>query len=339
MTQPHSFFIQKYKYLETEIRNRVTMEGFYNLKLVKADTGRLVRELSFPNVICNSAFDGLKGFNRCYIGYGTNPPSITDTALGNATAVTYVTTNGISEFINTGVAVSPQAPDYAYSECIVYPSFMAGVGTGNITEIGMGTLGSGLIPSSLWSRSLIVDGSGNPISITKLADEILHVTYTVRIYMDIADLQYDLNITGSGTHAIVQRPAYIGSWGFRVPMGGGGSVGELVLPLQAAGPGAALGPITGTITGGTPASLSGSTVTNPYVPGSYSSSATRTIGTTGGNLAGGIAAFRRDDHKLSFTNMNFAHCSVQMTVTPPIMKDNTKVLTLNGSSSWARHTP
>lgn len=338
MTHPHSFFIQKYKYLETEMRNRVTMEGFYNLKLVKADTGRLVRELSFPNVICNSGFDGLKGFNRCYIGYGTNPPSITDTALGNATAVTYVTTDGSSEFINTGVAVSPAAPDYAYSECIVYPSFKAGVGTGNITEIGMGTEGDGLIPSSLWSRSLIVDGSGNPISITKLADEVLHVTYTVRIYIDTADLLYDLNITGSGTHAIVQRPAYIGTWGFRVPAWGN-DVGSSVLPSTAVGPGATLGPITGTITGGEPASLPGVGAANAYVPGSYSSSATKTVGIADGNLAGGIAAFLRYDPKFGFGGMNFAHRSVQMTVTPPIMKDNTKVLTLNSSFSWARHTP
>ncbi len=338
MTQPHSFFIQKYKYLETEMRSRVTMEGFYSLKLVKADTGRLVRELSFPNVICNSGFNGLKGFNRCYIGYGTAPPSITDTALGNATAVTYVTANGSSEFINTGVAVSPAAPDYTYSECIVYPSFMAGVGTGNITEIGMGIDGGGLIPSSLWSRSLIVDGSGNPISITKLADEILHVTYTVRIYIDTADLLYDLNITGSGTHAIVQRPAYTGTWGFRVPVNGN-SVGSSVLPTQAVGPGATLGPITGTITGGTTASLPGVGAANTYVPGSYSSSATKTVGITDGNLTGGIAAFLRYDPKLSFSSMNFAHRSVQMTVTPPIMKDNTKVLTLNSSFGWARHTP
>ena len=338
MTQPHSFFIQKYKYLETEMRNRVTMEGFYNLKLVKADTGRLVRELSFPNVICNSGFDGLEGFNRCYIGSGTNPPSITDTALGNATAVTYVTTDGSSAFINTGVAVSPQAPDYAYSECIVYPSFMAGVGTGNITEIGMGSDGGGLIPSSLWSRSLIVDGSGNPISITKLADEILHVTYTVRIYIDIADLQYDINITGSGTHTIVQRPAYIGTWGFRVPAGGN-SDSSAVLPTAAVGPGAALGPITGAITGGTTAALPGIGTANTYVPGSYSSSATKTIGIVDGNLTGGIAAFLRYDPMTSFGSMDFAHRSAQMTVTPPIMKDNTKVLTLHSSFSWARHTP
>lgn len=338
MTHPHSFFIQKYKYLETEMRNRVTMEGFYNLKLVKADTGRLVRELSFPNVICNSGFDGLKGFNRCYIGYGTNPPSVTDTALGNATAVTYVTTDGSSEFINTGVAVSPAAPDYEYSECIVYPSFKAGVGTGNITEIGMGREGSGLVPSSLWSRSLIVDGSGNPISITKLADEVLHVTYTVRIYIDTADLLYDLNITGSGTHAIVQRPAYIGTWGFRVPAWGN-DVGSSVLPSTAVGPGATLGPITGTITGGEPAALPGVGAANAYVPGSYSSSATKTVGIADGNLAGGIAAFLRYDPKFGFSSMSFAHRSVQMTVTPPIMKDNTKVLTLNSSFSWARHTP
>ena len=333
MTFPTPFFIQKYKHLETELKQTLRMEGRYTLKRIKADTGQVIQELSFPNLLCNASFDGLRGFNRCYVGTGTAVPSVTDTGLQTPVAVTYFNATG-GEFINTGIAYSPVAPDYLYCESVVFPRFNAGVAAGNITEIGMGyDSGLSLTPQYMWSRALILDGAGNPVALTILSDEILDVTYTVRLYVDPADRVYDINITGSGLHSVTQRPRNITTWGSRAAAGGHSAMTGIYI-IESGPASTNLSAITDGPSGVSNAGVS--RVLAPYVSGSYSSSVTSTIPTTGGNHAGGVGFLTGYNPKFGFSGMDFFHNSQQLKITPPIPKDNTKTLTISSSVNWKR---
>lgn len=331
MTFPTPFFIQKYKHLETELKHTLRMEGRYTLKRVKADTGQVIQELSFPNLLCNAGLDGLRGFNRCYVGTGTAVPSVTDTSLQNPIAVTYFSPTG-GEFIAGGAAYFPVAPDYLYCESVVFPRFNAGVAAGNITEIGMGYNSdiSALTPQYMWSRALILDGAGNPIALTILPGEILDVTYTVRLYVDPADRVYNINITGSGTHNVTQRPRNITTWGCLAPVNGH-STSTGILIIESGPASTNLSAITNSPAGTSNANVS--RILAPYVSGSYSSSITQTIPTTHGNHAGGIGFLTGYD---PFSRVAFFHNSQQLKITPPIPKDSTKTLTISSSVNWAR---
>ena len=86
----------------------------------------------------------------------------------------------------------------------------------------------------------------------------------------------------------------------------------------------ALGTVTG-FPSGSQASLTYSQ--NSYVNGSYAQTAVLSLGLNDGNFgAGGVVS-------VGFENQL---CSFQVSFSPAIPKDATKVLTLNASISWSR---
>ena len=140
----------------------------------------LVRDW-FCNLLLDAGIDRLMvnpGYmNNAYIGAGNTAPSAGNTNMESLLAASSSIGSTTSGRLN-------ESPYYAYQRRTFV--FAAGVGTGNVAEVGVGWHVSN--PSgSLFSRALIVDGSGSPTTITKLADEQLDVEYEFRIYPPLSD--------------------------------------------------------------------------------------------------------------------------------------------------------
>lgn len=180
--------------------------GRYQLQIAKADADgneipgtRRVALDWFDNLIVNNGMD-LLGTNTdvdgsillaARVGTGSTPPVNTDTALGSQLAASTT-----EQAVVAGAAST--APYFGWLRKTF--RFAAGVAAGNISEVGIAT---GATTGTLFSRALTVDGSGNPITITVLSDELLDVVYELRYYPPATDIAWGpLTISGvsySGT--------------------------------------------------------------------------------------------------------------------------------------------
>ncbi|WP_444922940.1 hypothetical protein ACJJH9_12215 [Microbulbifer sp. DLAB2-AF] len=80
--------------------------------------------------------------------------------------------------------------------------------------------------SDLFSRALVLDGNGNPTTITKLSDEYLHLTYELRIYPPTTDTASTVELEGVVYDVIVRAAdadSYGDSFGWDVERSAGSS--------------------------------------------------------------------------------------------------------------------
>lgn len=300
------------------------VEGFYTLELFKADqagniipgTGRQPVP-TFKNLITNAGLDRMGAnsdyLNRCQVGSGSTPPSVSD---GNLAA--WIAANSSISSQTSGAM--PSAPYYSYITRAY--QFSAGLATGNISEVGVGWAATG----SLFSRALVVDGSGTPTTITVLADEILQVTYQVRYYAPTVDLTGSIVLNGI-THNWVSRASNVTidpSWN------GPGSFSEGFYAGDSNSQRVHEGNISPLLTGSPAGSSSArsSYVDSAYSAGSYTRSGSVTWGITAGNFAAGINS--------AFIKQGCG--SYQIGFTPAIPKTNAQTLTLTFAHSWARRS-
>ncbi len=169
--------------------------GFYKIEAAKRyRSGREMpgsrRVLAdwWPNLITDFGLNYM-GANSGYlnwirVGTGSSTPSVNDTQLGNQVAGT---NNDISSTFG-GTSSSP-----FYARRTRTHRFNEGQAAGNLSEVGVGPSQSG---SDLYSRSLILDGSGNPTTIPVASDEFLDVTYEQRIYVPEVDIEGAVDIGG-----------------------------------------------------------------------------------------------------------------------------------------------
>lgn len=182
-----AFYINRRRYVETEGMARIGLEGIYTIRAIKAG-GRVVRELSFKNLLTDIGLDAIGGganFTRMHLGTGTSTPSVHDTALGNF-GVNVQSSNPSSTH---GVNDAP--PYYGYAR-LTWTSTVGGA-TGTWTEIGISNQNTN---GNLRSRALILDGGGNPTSFPVLADEQFQGTYEFRLYPPTADANNAVNLSG-----------------------------------------------------------------------------------------------------------------------------------------------
>lgn len=295
---------------------RVSLEGFYTMRVIRPD-GSCRHESTFSNLILTQGLNrlGTGGFGGyVQVGSGSTAPLVTDTGMQSFVAST---TSGI---LSEG-GVQAAAPYYGWARRTY--RFAEGVAAGNLSEVGIGWA----LGSNLFSRALIKDSFGDPTTITVLSDEILDVTYEIRLYAPTTDVTFDVDITGSGTHNCVLRSAAVtsGGWACDNLFGVGAAYAFYCDPYNGS---------IGTIT----QNPSGSGTTGPsatFEP--YSNNSLKRVmsfvwdlGTA--NLAGGYKS-------LSFNSRGYSTLGqYQIELTPNIMKDETKRLTLNFEISWARHT-
>lgn len=313
---PFAPHIIKRRFIEGEVGARMSMEGLYRLQVRRAD-GSLKRDTGwFRNIITDGGLNRLgtgAAGGTCVIGTGTATPAATDSALQNLSAST---TN-----INQYQMSNSGAPDYAHFWTRTF-RFALGALNGNYTEVGVGWA-----TSSLFSRALILDGGGNPTTITVLADEQLDVIYQLRTYSPTTDWGGTYTIGGVSTDVVGRLSQAGGTFG-----GTGGPLsGSLdATVISGFGKSAYTGDI-GVITG-LPSGTNNSVVT--AASATYSNnSLVRDTTVTGGlnewNLSGGI----RSVHLPGSTAV--AH-SYQYQFTPKIAKDNTKTLALTFRIGWGR---
>ena len=315
------------------------IEGEYTIRKFKAPTGELVQEIGpFSNLITNIGLNragtAATG-NYCFVGTGTVPPAVTNTQMGNFLGSTSTLSTG------WGITAYGPAPQYWCQTSGTF-RFDAGAATGNLTEVGIGWSTSGLPDSNtnrVFSRALIVDGSGNPVTITVLPAEYLDVTYSIRNYPYIgADLVQTVSLSGV-PYTFESRALSVGTvnWGANLSQRQSWGRNQALYTGTAAGTPPSLAAVTDNylINDGASENIPSTSLT--YIDGSFTSSATLNAGLSEGNLAYGIRGMRvvpADSSSLAFLRSCF-----QTTISPAIPKNNTNILSFGVSVSWGRYTP
>lgn len=287
-----------------------TLEGRFSLFVSKVgdlSSPRLVAD--FPNLITNGGLDrigsGDSFLNFIQVGTGNTLPTVTDTSMTNFRAATSTTT--------------PTAPDTSicansapyYTEYQMSKRFAAGEATGNLAEVGV-AWGAGA--NTLFSHALILDTGGNPTTISLANDEILDVQYTLRVNAPTVDVTATVN--GYTTTTRAARVTDTNTWkahGFSLWWGS-------VFSTQT------LGDVTSMPSGQSYSQVTGGTVFDTYVSGTYSRTGSSTFHLDYGNAPGGIGS--------AFLIVGFG--AWQLSFDPVIPKDNTKQLVLNWTTSWTR---
>lgn len=156
------------------------LEGFYNLKVHGGKRG----EIDFgthKNMILDAGITHMLNGNLpmiyIHIGTGSSQPNPKQVQLDAKFAHTDRNRNITRGYVSAEDSESGKA--YGYDRLSV--QFDKGAAKGNIAELGVGNNTQG---NPLWSRSLVLDKSGNPTTITVLEDEFLTVTYEVRRYVN-----------------------------------------------------------------------------------------------------------------------------------------------------------
>ncbi|KAK6697474.1 hypothetical protein SNK04_014046 [Fusarium graminearum] len=159
------------------IKTKFAVAGHYTIRKYSAG-GILIQELEFTNLITDAGLNMLGNdatwcgnsstlFGACYVGTGSTAPAVGDTALAAC------------------LPPARRGPRFVYR-------FDQGVGTGNLSELGTGTSST-----NLFSRALIRDPiTGNPVTITKLPDEFMDVTFELRVYVSASDTTGTVTISG-----------------------------------------------------------------------------------------------------------------------------------------------
>ena len=274
----------------------------------------------FDNLILNQGLDQIGSvvnfnvsepilFNTANVGTGSTPPAVTDTQM-EAFLAAAVDTNG---YITSYVAAAGGDP--AYYKCLHTYRFPAGSATGNLTEVGTGENRASNIGENLFSRALILDGSGNPTTLTVLSTEILDVTYEYRVYIDQTAIPFSQVINGT---------TYTGNWLpyqisnvpliYRAYTNGSGTFNSCSVGFASATNG------TGSTTGFIPTSPG-------YSLGSYQRTYSGTLGLSSGNYAGG----------LQFIRISTLHSSIYINTSPFIVKTSSQQLSITFTLSWSTY--
>lgn len=273
----------------------------------------------FPNLILDQGLNYMATLasyvNACQVGTGTTTPASGQTALASYLAGTTAT---------AGSTVTTSASSPYYVALTRTFRFSEGAVVGNIAEVGIGTLAAS--GTNLFSRSLIKDGSGNPTTITILADESLDVIYQLRYYAPLTDVTGTIVATGNigGTYDYTLRAANVTSvasanaWNLPASQGDSGTT---------SGYRAYTGTI-GAITSG-PSGTTGdmsSPTAAAYTNGTFYRDRVVTASAAQANLAGGIRSML----------LKLGIGAYQIQFDPAIPKTATDVVQLTLRLSWGR---
>lgn len=337
-------WVPKAKILEP--RDPVTMTigvaGEFRLRTFRPD-GKVHKDTGFfRNLITNQGLNQVHGgtfnVNSCSVGTGSTTPTVSDTHLANRVATTIAV-----ESVIQGEVGSPGDPDfYRYIERTY--RFDTGDAAGNLTEVG---LTNSTAPQPVYCRALILDGFGSPTTLTVLPDEVLDVTYRLRIYPgSVSDVMTTISISGVD-HDIVLRPAEMDGTNNMWRPGSGTSADfniRMGHPISAGFGGGGhhqayetttLGAIDGRPAGSPEGSTSGEN--SAYTTDTFYRDFSGVWGLNAGNFAGGIGSIWARAGSGS-ASTGSACASYQFSLDPVIPKTNSQILTLNFRQSWARRT-
>jgi hypothetical protein len=313
------------------IDTNIKLEGEYNIVITRGD-GTTEETGWFKNLILNQGLDRLGAnsgviFSYAQVGSGTTPPLVTNESLETYVASSNTQIVQYSSYTNSGASLY-------YGEQTFIFTFTQGAVVGTIAEVGVSW--ENTAGNNLFSRALILDGSGNPTTLSLTSIDQLTVYYKLRFYPTIVDAAGSVLI-GATSYNYTIRVAGAGSWGNSNFLIAAATNFSKAFGAEFYAPGVALNPITSTGMNGSFAgstynistSTPGEVVTAAYVPGSYYIDATFTAGV---NVANGSGGFQG----MYVYWGNQAAWQFQVLFNNPIPKDNTKQFTLVLRYSWAR---
>jgi hypothetical protein len=279
-------------------------------------------ECEFENIITDYGLNQIgtlaTWLTKCTIGSGTTPPTTADQPIESSL---WLNSSSI-----TSVASAQSSSPYYASRTKMW-RFNAGLGTGLVSEVGI-SINGGSSSDLLFSRSLLKDSLGNPMTLDKLSDMVLEVTYEFRSYPPTSDATGTVVLDGV-TYNWTARALDVTNSAIWAAGTSGTIAGTIVGGTSAVTVyDGALGAITATAPSGSSTTFAATPVASAYVNGSYERNFTLSCAKANGNLAAGISA-------LTF---QAGICKFQYGFSPAIPKTNTKVLVLNVKHSWARKT-
>lgn len=293
------------------------VKGHFKLEAVDSLTGNRRFLAEFDNLVTNQGLDRMANnadwLTFCSVGSGNTAPAFTDTGL-----VSFVASTASITTRNNGNSGS--SPWFAFAT-LTY-RFAIGTATGNLSEIGIGWSNTN---GSLFSRALILDGSGNPTTITILSSEALDATYTMQLYAPLVDVTGSVTINGVAT-AYTFRAATANGNGWTGQYSVGDQFGFNSLTVY----NGSIGSITSSPSGSN--ASYGSSAVQSYTPGSFQLDTIFSWGLIDGNVSGGITAVQ-----LTGGRSRGAMGSFQVGFSPAVPKDATKTMTMTFRQSWARH--
>lgn len=180
----------------------IGLQGYYRLTAHKLDGSSRVVADWFPNLVLDNGLNLIGTQSNilagAYVGTGNSAPNAAQNALDSALP-------GAFAGVQTQDVGSDVPGGYCWSRTTF--RFPLGQAAGNLSEVGVG-----IAAGNLFSRALILNGSGTPTTVTVLADEILDVTYEARLYWPSADATGPITIPGVGTSTFTVRPYNVGAW-------------------------------------------------------------------------------------------------------------------------------
>lgn len=160
----------------------------------------------FDNLITNAGLDKMGTADpilHMHLSSDTSEPTVNDNSVQSLLG-TSSTKTGLA--YGSSSTITPPF----YNSRVVTFKFAAGVSTGNISKIYVGWTSNG--SNGIWSTALVKGGDGLVTSITKLADEILDVTYEVRTYLPSSDALSVVSISGVDYNVTTRLGNLKNSW-------------------------------------------------------------------------------------------------------------------------------
>lgn len=300
---------------DAECKQVVKDTGFFDNLITNTGMNR-IGTVTTDTISSSIAFDNLCG--RFVVGSGSAEPQFTDTALQNPVAFASSDVTRVSESSNY---------ERGWYEITVRHQFGQGQAAGNLSEIGIQhTSTSG----PLWSRALILDGQGNPTTITVLPDDFLTCYYTLRIMIPKEDVVFNINVDygedGIVPTVVTGRPLNANStdptngWGLQTAATS--SFGGAYLQFYTGG----LAAPTASVPLGSPIDSRTSNFSAvPYVPDSFERYITRTNGLN-----------EHNSQNLRTAMLGALMGCWQIEFDPPLQKNNTQTMQVTFGYSWAR---
>ena len=251
----------------------------------------------------------------CKLGTGTSTPTASQVDLDATVA---------SKDFGASVLSNGGSPDYTHFITITY-AFPLGSVVGNIAEIGLADSASA---NSSTTRARILDGVGNPTTLTVTAIDQLTVQYRLGFKYDLTDAT-GTAVIGGTSYGYTSRVMLAGRTptfsGWPVVRTFSGFPGMTYCQPVFYGGTSALGAVTGSPSG-TRASVAEEfreATWSAYTPGSFTRDFTISTTTASGNIAGGCDLLTFSLGELSGVN----DLATQIKLDAKIPKDNTKTMT------------
>lgn len=301
--------------------------AMFKLVRHKGDPSKAIEETDFfNNIVLNSGLARMSSNSwggYCHIGTGNSTPVVTQTGLDNVIATT---TNFIIDASRQAGHQVSTLPYYVWQRQTW--RFNPGVGTGNISELGMGWS-----TTELWNRALVKDINGTPVTITKLADEYLDVIMELRVYLP--------NTTTGSFNLLNKLGTVLSTHNYTIkPIIVPGALSTVLTTTKVELP--SLTAYTGTMASGNnitlpsgtsmPNSSTGNVVTNPTTTSIQSVFMFKLPeGNTGAHKS--FTCFIRG------ILSNNSYVGLQWELDNPISKNSSQELTYSVTVSWAGYTP